>query len=87
MVRSMPNADQVQFVYRGIVATRSPDGSHLPRWTAEIRRDRNYEFLSAASVSEMQQRIDASLDRRTALGTEPNRRAGRLPADTPELSD
>jgi len=51
-----------QFTYRGITANRSPHGSKLARWTAEIRRDRTFEFLRADSAAEMRNRMDAALD-------------------------
>ena len=55
-----------QFTYRGITATRSADGFKLPRWTAEIQRQRAYEFVRAETAEGMTRKIDEALARRPA---------------------
>ena len=63
MIYPTSNTEQMQFVYRGITASRALNGAKPPHWTAEIRRGRGYEFLRAESVAVMRQQIDASLAR------------------------
>jgi len=52
-----------QFTYRKIVVMRSAEGSRLPRWIAEIRRGRTYEFIRAEAADEMRRKIDEALAR------------------------
>jgi hypothetical protein len=59
------DAGSQQFTYRGVNASRSTNAAGQVSWTAEIRRERHYQFLSAPSAWKLIEAIDNALDRWT----------------------
>jgi hypothetical protein len=59
----MSKPERYKFVYRGVTVYWSPRGSSMTGWTAEIPRDRAFEFLRAETAAELLKRIDGALAR------------------------